>query len=248
MRLNNKTAIITGAGGLIGHHTAKTYLREGANLVLTDRNLDALKVASKDFPTDQVVLMEADAVSVEQTEAVAAAAQESFGGIDVFFANAGIEGSPQPIPDYDLAVHDHVMDINVKGVLVGLQMILPRMREGGSIILASSIAGLVGSPLNISYSVSKHAVVGLRRSAAAPAGKRGIRVNSLHPGFVESPMLSRLMEQMGDPAEVRRGFTERIKLGKFTEAEDVANTVLFLGSDESRSITDQAIVVDGGVV
>ena len=104
------------------------------------------------------------------------------------------------------------------------------------------------SGTSAAYAASKHAVIGLRRSTAIPAGKRGIRVNSLHPGFVESPMLTRLMSQRGDLDEVRKEMTARIKLGRFTDAEEIANAALFLGSDESKGMTDQMLVIDGGVV
>lgn len=248
MRLENKTAIITGAAGTIGLATARVYLREGANLVLADRDGDALARATRDFPEDRALKLGADVTSVGETEQMVRAAKDAFGGIDIFFANAGIEGRTTAATDYPLDLHDTIMETNVKGILVGVQAVLPGMRDGGSIIMTSSIAGLMGSPMNISYSASKHAVIGLRRSLAVPAGQRSIRVNSLHPGFVESPMLSRLMDGYGDPAEIRRRFTQRIKLGKFTDAVDVANAALFLASDESRGITDQALVVDGGVV
>jgi NAD(P)-dependent dehydrogenase (short-subunit alcohol dehydrogenase family) len=248
MRLKNKTAIITGAAGFLGRTTAEVYAREGANLVLTDRDLKALAEATKDLPNERTLLLAADVTSVADTESVAHQAIQKFGGIDIFFANAGIEGFSNEIPDYSLEVYNDVMDINVKGIIIGLQVILPSMRDNGSIIMTSSIAGLMGSPVNIAYAASKHAVIGLRRSAAIPAGKRGIRVNTLHPGFVESPMLSRLMSQRGDLTEVRKDFTARIKLGRFTDAEEIANAALFLGSDESKGMTDQMLVIDGGVV
>jgi NAD(P)-dependent dehydrogenase (short-subunit alcohol dehydrogenase family) len=248
MRLENKTAIITGAGGLLGRTTAEVYAREGANLVLTDRDPEALAEATKSLPDERTLRLGADVTSVTDTETVASQAVQKFGGVDIFFANAGIEGFSNEISDYSLDVYNDVMDINVKGIMIGLQIILPKMNDGGSIIMTSSIAGLMGSPVNIAYAASKHAVIGLRRSTAIPAGKRGIRVNSLHPGFVESPMLTRLMSQRGDLEEVRAELTSRVKLGRFTDAEEIANAALFLGSDESKGMTDQMLVIDGGVV
>ncbi len=247
MRLKNKTAIITGAAGFIGKTTAEIFRREGANVVLTDRDLDLLQRETKHFADEQTLCLQADVTSVEDTKQVVRSAEEKFGGIDIFFANAGIEGVSNPISDYSLDVHDQVMDINVKGIVIGLQSILPAMRDGGSIIMTSSIAGLIGSPVNISYSASKHAVIGLRRSAAIPAGERAIRVNSIHPGFVDSPMLNRLMEQRGDIDVVREQFVQKTKLGRLIQVEEIAEVVAFLASDASRAITDQAIVVDGGV-
>ena len=121
------------------------------------------------------------------------------------------------------------------------------MRDGGSIILTSSIAGLQGSPTNIAYTASKHAVIGLMRSAAAAGGPRGIRANSIHPGFVDSEMLHRLIGQNPDP-EFGAKLKARTKLGRFITVDEIADAVCFLASDESRAITSQQLVIDGGVV
>ena len=248
MRLSGKTAVITGAGGVIGAATAQAFLAQGANLMLTDHDGAALGSVLEEASDTRVDRIVADVTARAETELVAAKALERFGGIDIFFANAGIEGPVAAVEVYPEDAYHAVMDVNVKGVLIGAQVMLPLMRDGGSVVLTSSIAGLMGAERIIAYAASKHAVIGLRRSLAAGAGKRGIRVNSIHPGFVQSRMLDRLIEASPDPVETRRMYIERTKLGRFTQAEDVANTVVFLASEDSRAITDQAIVIDGGVV
>ncbi|MCJ0765113.1 SDR family NAD(P)-dependent oxidoreductase [Variovorax terrae] len=246
MRLKDKVAIITGAAGNIGLATARLFAREGARLVLIDAQRAALDAACKEFDSVTMLPITADVTSAEDTIRVADATIARFGGIDILFANAGIEGLVQPTGDYPEEVYDKVMDVNVKGVFLGVKHIAPRMREGGSLVMTSSIMGLMGAPRNIAYTASKHAVVGLMRSAAADLAARRIRVNTVHPGMVESDMLRRLIERHPDPKQRHADLIARIKLGRFVAPEEIAHTVLFLSSDESCMTTGQTFLVDGG--
>lgn len=246
MRLKDKVAIITGAAGNIGLATAKLFAREGARLVLVDAQRAALDAACRGFDPAATLPIAADVTSAEDTIRIADATIGRFGGIDILYANAGIEGLVQPTSDYPDEVYDKVMEVNVKGVFLGVKHIASRMREGGSLVITSSIMGLMGAPRNIAYTASKHAVVGLMRSAAADLAARRIRVNTVHPGMVDSEMLRRLIERHPDPKQRHADLIARIKLGRFVTPEEIAQTVLFLASDESRMTTGQTFLVDGG--
>jgi NAD(P)-dependent dehydrogenase (short-subunit alcohol dehydrogenase family) len=248
MRLKNKTAIVTGAAGNIGLAVAIAFQREGASLVLVDHEKAALDRAQLSLLPDRVVGIVSNVTDANDTTLMVRTAEETFGGVDIFFGNAGIEGISSSVTEYPPDIFDRVMAVNVKGIFLGLTKVLPRMRDGGSVVLTSSIMGLKGTPLNIAYTASKHAVVGLMRSAAIEAGKRGIRVNSIHPGYVDSAMLRRLMDQHEDPRATEKRFISQAKLGRLVLPEEVASAVLFLASDESRAITNQQIVVDAGVL
>ena len=248
MRLRDKTAIITGGAGNLGLATARRFQGEGARLVLVDRQGEALARAAAQLSGAGVLCLEADVTSAADMGQVAESAVETFGGIDIFFGNAGIEGVVSELTAYPPDTFDRVMEVNVKGLFTGLAAVLPKMRAGGSAVLTSSIAGLMGSPSNVAYATSKHAVVGLMRSAAASQGPRGIRVNAVHPGFVESEMLRRLIDQHEDPAGFEAALKARTKLGRFIGLDEIADGVLFLASDESRGITSHSLTIDGGVV
>lgn len=248
MRLTGKTAIITGAVGNIGLATARAFHREGANLILSDLSEDALRQATADFADDRVRLVAGDVTEAAHQVAMADAAIDTFGSIDIFFGNAGIEGKVSTLADYPDDMFDKVMDVNVRSLFLGLKEISGRMSDGGSIILTSSIMGIAGTPMNIAYTAAKHAVNGLMRSASTALGGRGIRVNTVHPGLVESDMLRRLINTREDAKAFEDQMLSKCKIAKFVEPKDIAETVLFLGSDESRMITSQMICVDAGFI
>jgi len=245
MRLKNKVAVITGAAGNIGSATARLFAQEGARLVLVDARREPLERLAESMDHD-ALLLAADVTSAADIQRVVDEAETHFGDIDILFANAGIEGVVLPPADQPEDVYEKVMAVNVKGVFLGLKIIVPRMREGGSVVITSSIMGLMGAPRNMPYTASKHAVVGLMRSAAAAEAARGIRVNTVHPGMVDSEMLRRLIERHPDPGAQEKSLLARIKLGRFVQPQEIGQAVLFLASDESRMITSQTLLVDGG--
>jgi len=248
MRLDGKTAILTGAAGTIGRATVEVLAREGARLVLVDRDREGLDGLAAGLDPARCATLCVDITDADASPGAIALAQSRFGGFHILFANSGVEGTPAEIDAYPSETFDHVMNVNVKSVFLGIQAALPRIADGGSIIITSSIVGLMGSARNIAYAASKHAVIGLRRSAAITGGRRGIRVNTVHPGFVESEMLSRLMAASGDPAAARARYENRAKLARLVAPREIADAVLFLASDESRAITNQGLVVDAGVL
>lgn len=246
MRLKDKVAIITGAAGNIGVATARLFAQQGARLVLVDAKRETLESACTEFDPATTLLVAADVTCPEDTERTVYDAIARFGGVDIFFANAGVEGVVQPTNEYPEDVYDKVMDVNVRGVFLGIKFIAPHLRDGGSVIITSSIMGLAGAPRNIAYTASKHAVVGLMRSAAGDLAARRIRVNTVHPGMVDSDMLRRLIDRHPDPEQRHADLIARIKLGRFVTPTEIGQTVLFLASDESCMTTGQTFLIDGG--
>lgn len=248
-KLDNKVAVITGGSGAIGSTTAKLFLQEGAKVVLVDINEDTLSKVAAELDNKNVSYVAADVTKAADVQKYVDFAVKTYGKIDVFFNNAGIEGVVKPIEEYPEEAFDKVMAVNVKGVWLGIKHILPAMKDGGSIINTSSVAGLAGSPLVSPYVTSKHAVVGLTRSVAIEVAPRGIRVNSIHPSPVDNRMMRSLEEGYapGAAAEAKKGFEEAVPLKRYATNEDIANGVLFLASDDSKFMTGTKIVVDGGM-
>lgn len=246
MKLDGKTALITGGAGVIGRSTAKRLREEGARVMLVDRDEDALRTAASELKTEMLV---ADVTDPSSVASYAQVAHERLGPIDIFFNNAGIEGPIAPIHEYPDDAFAKIMAINVTGVFLGLKYTLPRMADGGSVIITSSIVGLRGGSHVVGYSASKAAVIGIMRAAALEAAPRRIRVNTIHPAPVESILMERVESARargGDIEAVRQRFIERIPLGRYVEPEEVAGLVLFLSSDESRMITGTTVGIDGG--
>ena len=248
-RLENKTAVITGGGGSIGKTTAKLFLDEGARVVLVDLKDDALQKAAKELGGGEKVLTcAADVTKSEEVKNYVAKTVKTFGKIDVFFNNAGIEGIVKPIAEYPEEKFDQVMSVNVRGVWLGCKYVLPEMNDGGSIIITSSVSGLIASPDLSAYITSKHAVVGIMRAVALEAAPRGIRVNTVHPSPVDNRMMRSLEEGFspGQAEEAKRNLEKLIPLGRYAKPEEIGKLVLFLGSDDSQFITGTKHVIDGG--
>jgi len=248
-RLANKVALITGGAGGIGLETAKLFLGEGAKVVLVDLDGDVLKKAAAELNGPNVSFVAADVSKTADVEKYVRHTVDTFGKIDVFFNNAGIEGEVSPIEEHSEESFDRVIAVNVKGVWLGMKYVLPQMNDGGSIINTSSVAGLMGSISMTPYVASKHAVIGLTRTVALEVAPRGIRVNSVHPGPVDNRMMRSLEEGYapGDAESVKKGFEARVPLARYASNLEIANAVLFLASDESRLVTGTKIVVDGGM-
>lgn len=252
MELKDKVAIITGGVGGIGLATAKRFLEEGAKgVAIVDFNEASLEAAKKELTDDKVLWIQADVTKATDTKKYVEETKATFGRIDILFLNAGVEGVVKPMPEYPEEVFDQVMDVNVKGVWLGMKYGFPVMQEngGGSVIITSSVAGLGGTPGLSAYVTSKHAVIGLMRSAALEGAPAKIRVNTIHPSPVDNRMMRSLEEGfapgMGQKAE--DDFTKSIPLGRYAYNEDIAELALFLASDRSKFITGATYVVDGGM-
>jgi NAD(P)-dependent dehydrogenase (short-subunit alcohol dehydrogenase family) len=256
VRLEGKVAVITGATGGIGRAAARLFVDEGARLALVDLDETALQETVRSIGEDRASYTVADVTQPDQTQAYVNAAVNRWGGIDVFLANAGIEGSMSPIPDYPIDVFDRVMAVNVRGVWLGIKYVVPVMsqRGGGSIVITSSTAGIGGTPAMSAYTTSKHAVVGLMRSAALEGAPLGIRVNTVNPAPIETRMMRSIEEMrlatLDDSnisiEQVKEATAARIPLERYGNPEEVARLMLFLASDDSSFCTGGVYMVDGG--
>ncbi|KIZ40262.1 MULTISPECIES: SDR family NAD(P)-dependent oxidoreductase [Rhodopseudomonas] len=251
IRLDGRVALVTGAAGVIGTATMMLLAARGARLVAVDRDQRQLAAAVADLPASaKAVALTADVTQEAEVEAYVRAAMESFGAIDVFYNNAGIEGDIKPIVRTSLEAFRRVLDVNVVGVFLGLKHVLPVMltQNAGSIINTASIAGLIGSADIAPYSASKHAVIGLTKSAALECTGTDVRVNCVCPGLIDSRMLSSIIQGRNPRSEAvpNEKIVERIPARRLGHAAEVASVVAFLASDEASYVTGSAYTVDGG--
>lgn len=249
-RLKDKVAIITGGSGGIGVATAKLFLAHGAKVVLVDRDKDAMATLNKELNHENIRFVLADVSKKEDTLKFLNDTLRTFGKIDIFFVNAGIEGVARPIADYPEDVFDKVVNVNIKGVWLGCQHIIPKMQDGGSVMITSSVAGLKGFANLGAYVASKHAVVGIMKVAAIENASRNIRVNTIHPGPVDNDMMRRIESDMSpeSPKTVKDGFTATVPFGRYATSKEIGEIALFLASDESKYITGCTHLIDGGML
>ncbi len=244
---DGKVALVTGGGSGIGRATAIAFAREGAKVVIGNRNVQR---------GEETVSMIRDAggtASFRRTDVVVAAdvkalvdhAVTTYGRLDIAFNNAGIEGDPRPLAEQTEANFDAVMDINVKGVWLSMKYEIPRMLEqgGGAIVNCSSVAGVIGFPGIGIYSASKHAVIGLTKVAALEYSAQGIRINAVNPAVIDTEMVDRLADGMNMKKD---DLTTFHPIGRIGRVEEVANAVLWLCSPKSSFVTGHSLIVDGG--
>lgn len=253
-----KVAVITGSGQGIGKELAERLASEGFTVVLSDINENTLKETEQQFKNSgyEVTSFVGNVANLDDQHALVKHAVDTFSSVDVFINNAGIEGQVAPIIDVDPDQVSPVLDINVKGVIFGIQAAAKQMIEqgtGGKIINACSIAGHEGFEMLGVYCASKFAVKGLTHTAAKELAPHKITVNSYCPGIVGTSMWERLDEKMMKYLGTKKGeafkkFAEGIALGRTQTPEDVANLVSFLASEKSDYITGQNILTDGGMV
>ena len=199
----------------------------------------------------EALFVQADVTNAADVQAYVNKAVGAYGRIDCFHNNAGIEGKVANIADYDEAMFDSVMAVNVRGVFLGLKYVLKQMLaqgKGGAIVNTASVAGLMGSPGMPAYVASKHAVLGLTKTASGEVARHGIRVNAVCPGPIDTRMIHDLEKQLNpsNPGKVEATYQSSIPIGRYGTAEEVANTVLFLCSDLAGNTTGAHYVVDGG--
>jgi NAD(P)-dependent dehydrogenase (short-subunit alcohol dehydrogenase family) len=249
-----KVALITGAGNGIGRATALAFAKSGAKVVVVDRDAAAGEATAGIIRQQggEARFVAADVTKSADVQAYVKTAIDAYGRIDCFFNNAGIEGAWKHTAEYDEAMFDQVIGVNVKGVFLGLRHVLPEMlrQQSGAVVNTASVAGLVATPGMPAYVASKHAVIGLTKTAAGEVAKSGVRVNAVCPGPVDTRMIHSL-EQMinpADPESIARRYQAAIPTGRYTTPDEIANMVLFLCSDLASNITGGQFVVDGGRV
>jgi 3alpha(or 20beta)-hydroxysteroid dehydrogenase len=243
-RLNGKIAVITGASQGMGTAHARAFVAEGARVVLTDLNAQAGGALAKELG-DAAIFVEHDVADAAGWARVVAAGEARFGPINVLVNNAGIIGPVAKTEELSQADFLKVCAVNQLGVFLGMQAVLPAMvaQGGGSIVNISSISGIVaivGTP-NLAYAGSKFAVRGMTKQVALEYGKQGIRANSVHPGYVKTPMMVAATDEDGG------GAAAAIPIGRFAESDEISPLVVFLASDEASFITGMEHVIDGGM-
>src|SRR3954462_7283966 len=232
IRLDGRVAVVTGAAGVIGTATIKLLAERGARIVAVDRNAEQLQAAIKGLPAQaEALALTADVTQEDEVADYVRAAMDKFGAIDVFYNNAGIEGDITPIVRYPLETFRRVIDVNVVGVFLGLKHVLPVMlrQNRGSIINTASIAGLIGSAEIAAYTASKHAVIGLTKSAAQECAATPVRVNCVCPGLIDSRMLSAIISgrNPGPTPVPNERIVDRIPARRLGRASEVASIVAF---------------------
>jgi NAD(P)-dependent dehydrogenase (short-subunit alcohol dehydrogenase family) len=248
-RLDGKVAIITGATGGIGAASAGLFASEGARVMLVDRDAAKLDELCREFGANGHWAAADVSLPGDSQRYVREAAQR-FGGVDILFANAGVEGSVAPLVDLEPEVFDRVWAVNVRGMFLGIKYAAPEIekRGGGSIVITSSIAAMIGSRGLGAYVTSKHALSGLARTAALELASSQIRVNTINPGPIDNRMMRSIEEQAqpGAAQAVRQGFESMVALGRYGSNAEIARLALFLASADSSYCTGGLFVADGG--
>lgn len=246
MRLENKIALVTGAGAGIGEATAHLFAQQGAKVVVADRNFDnAARVAAA--IGENAFAVAADVAKAEDVKAMVQASVEHFGGLDILVNNAGF-GCLGTVTTLEEDLWDSVIDVNLKGVFLCSKYAIPELikRGGGSIVNLASTISVVGIPDRAAYVAAKGGVAALTRAMALDHANEGIRVNSVAPGVINSSYYDKIFQQVEDPVAFKKGLEARSPLNKMGEPIDIANMILFLASDESSFSTGAMFTIDGG--
>jgi NAD(P)-dependent dehydrogenase (short-subunit alcohol dehydrogenase family) len=245
-RLDGKVCVITGSASGIGREAALVFSDEGASICVADVNSDAGEETARECR--EAFFVKVDVTDPESIKEMYASTAERFGGIDVLYNNAGIMPEDDAsVLDTDVEAWQRVQDVNTKGVFLCCKYGIPYLLErgGGSVINVASFVALVGAATSqISYTASKGAVLSMSRELAVQFARRGVRVNALCPGPVETPLLTRLFDESPDAYERRR---VHLPMGRLAQAKEIAYGALFLASDESSYVTGSTFLVDGGL-
>ena len=245
-RLDNKVAVVTGGSSGIGLATAQRFIAEGAQVVVTGRNQEALDAAVSRLG-GRATGIRGDVANLDDLDRLFAQVRERFGRVDVLFANAGVA----PFVPFRAVTEEHfdrLFNINVRGLFFTVQKALPLLSDGASVILNASVVAQVGLPNTSVYAATKAAVRSLGRTLAAELAPRGIRVNVVSPGLIETPLVGKLGLSPEEVEAFGAQVFQQTPLGRLGKAEEIAATVAFLASDDASYFTGADLVADGGMV
>jgi NAD(P)-dependent dehydrogenase (short-subunit alcohol dehydrogenase family) len=247
----NKVALVTGAASGLGLATAKAFAEAGASVVLADWDETQVQAAAHDLASQghTTLAVRCDVSDDAQVEAMVQQTVAAFGQLDAAYNNAGVQNILAETADSPRDDYDRVMAINLRGVWSSMKFELQQMRQQGSgaIVNCSSLGGLIGGAQRGTYHAAKHGVIGLTKSAALEYATRGIRVNSVCPGMIETPMLDKMIAT-GQGEELDQMLKTLVPMGRMGRAEEIADAVLWLCSSAASYVTGQSISVDGGYV
>lgn len=250
LSIDGKVAIITGGAMGMGRHTAELFAKAGGKVVVADFNEEEGNKVVDSIKSDggEALYVKVDVSDEEQVKDMVKQTVDHFGRLDIAVNNAAITPDDKPIADMDMSYYDKLMSVDLKGVALCLKYEIKQMLEdnveGGSIINTSSVSGIRPQPNNPAYVAAKHGVIGLTKQAAMDYSNKGIRINSVAPGVIDTPMLRGAIEQFGfDPEEYAKQLS---MLDRFAQAEEVAQANLWLASDLSSFVTGAVLNVDGG--
>lgn len=245
-KLDGKVALITGAARGIGAAAARLFVQEGARVVLVDLLEAPLQALAKELGERANVHL-ADITNETAIKSLVDQTVRQHGQLDIALLNAGIAGQILPLTDYPTEVFDKIMAVNVRGVWLGLKYVMKAMEaKGGSIVITASTAGIRATPNMAAYTASKHAAIGLMRAAAVEGAARGIRVNTVNPATIDTPMVAALSDPSGGET-MHQQQARHIPIGRIGKPEEVARMMLFLASDDASYCTGGVYMVDGGI-
>jgi NAD(P)-dependent dehydrogenase (short-subunit alcohol dehydrogenase family) len=252
-RHEGKAMLVTGAAGAIGFATCEILAREGAKVMLVDIDDERLQKRTRELKDagHEAVAFRADVADEKQVEAYAKAALDAFGRVDGFFNNAGIEGVLAPTHEYPIDEFDKIIRVNLRSMFLGLRYVLPDMvrRGSGAVVNTASIGSERGLAGACAYNAAKHGAVGLTRTAASEVAQKGVRVNCVEPGVIETPLLVGMLEQMFDSVEAGMAkLGEVATLNRVGQPEEVGQVVSFLLSDEASYVNGARWEIDGGAL
>jgi NAD(P)-dependent dehydrogenase (short-subunit alcohol dehydrogenase family) len=244
-RLENKVTLITGGSSGIGFTTAQTFAQEGAEVIITGRNQEALNKTVAELGS-QVTAIQSDTGKLDDIKRLADELQSKGKRVDVLFLNAGV-AKFAPLEQVDEAFYDEMFDINVKGLYFTVKHLLPLMGEGTSIIINASINAYLGMPASSIYAATKAAVISMARTLSGELVERGIRVNAISPGPIETPIFGKMGMSEEQQQEMAAGIQQQVPMGRFGRPEEIAKAALFLASDDSSFVIGAELVADGGM-
>jgi len=244
-RLRGKRALITGGTTGIGLETARAFLKEGARVAVTGRNPESLESARRELGSD-VLVIASDASKVADQQQVADAINKAFGGLDALFVNAGI-AELRPVEKWDEAAFDRTFNLNLKGPYFLIQALLPLFADPSSIVVNGSVNAHIGMPNTTVYGASKAALVSLVRTLSGELISRGIRVNAVSPGPINTPLYSKLGLSEKDLKSVAESIKAQVPAGRFGNPGEIAQVVVFLASNGSAFTVGSELLIDGGM-